>query len=245
MSEKPIERLNYFNGQRLEADDLRLEQEYHVRIQRWLSKSLFSPGVADGFEVSPTEAGKKVVVKPGLALDDLGRAIILVNPIELQPQGRYLCVRYAERKEGVQGGECKVKVNGAGNEQLARWGGPGRITSEPDFFWRRDPPLADDRELIIAELILNANCTVDKVESGARKQAVATPLARVRPVSLEGEKDIDRHNSKVIRFHVAHARATRVTLHLQASRFSTLHYTEMPRHNHNSVANEAIHTYHW
>ncbi len=40
MNEKPIERLQYYNGQRLEADDLKLEQEYHIRVRRWLNKSL-------------------------------------------------------------------------------------------------------------------------------------------------------------------------------------------------------------
>jgi hypothetical protein len=42
MNEKPIERMNYFNGQRLEADDFQVEQEYHVRVRRWLNKSLYS-----------------------------------------------------------------------------------------------------------------------------------------------------------------------------------------------------------
>src|SRR5438094_368397 len=44
MSEKPLERLNYYNGQRLEARDLKLEQEYHIRVRRWLNKSLYTSG---------------------------------------------------------------------------------------------------------------------------------------------------------------------------------------------------------
>ena len=239
MSDKPIERLNYFNGQRLEADDLRLEQEYHMRIQRWLMKSLFTPGVADGFDVSKSSRREEGRLMPGLALDDLGRAIILVKPVELPPQGRYLCIRYAERKERVHEGECKVKVNGRGRRTAGALGGAGAHHERAGHSsGARDPPLADTRELIIAELRLKADCTVDKVEIGLRKQAVSTPLARVRPVSLEGEKDIDCRNPKVIRFHVAHARAAAVTLHLRASAFSTLHYTEMPRHNHSSSDEE-------
>jgi len=241
MSEKPIERLSYFNGQRLEADDLRLEQEYHLRIQRLLMKSLFSPGVADGFEVSPIEDGKKVVVLPGVALDDLGRAIILVNPIELVPQGRYLCLRYAERKERVQGGECKVKVNGPGTEQQARWGGPGRITSEPDLFWRQAPPLADRRELVIAELTLKEDCTVDKVDSEPRHRAVPAPLASVRPISLEGEKDIDKDNPKIIRFFIKNRRPSSVTLYLKATIFSTLYYREVGSHTHTPSVSGGTH----
>ena len=37
MSEKPLDRLNYYNGQRLEAKDLRLEQEYMIRTRRWIN----------------------------------------------------------------------------------------------------------------------------------------------------------------------------------------------------------------
>jgi len=40
MTEKVLERLNYYNGQRLEASDLKVEQEYHIRVRRWLNKSL-------------------------------------------------------------------------------------------------------------------------------------------------------------------------------------------------------------
>ena len=241
MSEDPIERLNYFNGQRLEAEDLRLEQRYHLRIQRWLSKSLFSPGVADGFEVYAADLetpagtsvkGGKVIVAPGLALDDLGQAIILVNPVELLPQARFLCVRYRERRERVQDGSCVV--NTGGRTELAHWGGAERITSEPEFLWRRDPPLADARELIIAELALGPACTVERVLSGPRKLALAASMARVRVLSFEGEKDIDKDNSKVIRFHIARRRPTSVVLHLRSARFSSLHYTEMGEHNHNA-----------
>ena len=113
MSERPIERLNYFNGQRLEAEDLRLEQEYHINIQRWLMKTLFSPGVARGFEIHVLDGGTRIRLDPGLALDDLGRAIILVAPVELTPHARLLCIRYAERKERQQEGSCAV--NGIGD----------------------------------------------------------------------------------------------------------------------------------
>ena len=85
MSEKPLERLNYFNGQRLEAGDLRLEQEYHIRVRRWLNKSLYSAGIGRGLEVRaiPPDPVKqdppRVGVSLGLAIDDDGREIILLE----------------------------------------------------------------------------------------------------------------------------------------------------------------------
>jgi hypothetical protein len=235
MSENPIERLNYFNGQRLEADDLRLEQEYHIRIQRWLSKSLFSAGIADGLEVSAiedplTKKKNKVRVTPGLALDDLGRAIILVRSVELIPQARFLCVRYAEHKERVQEGQCVVR--GAAPETVAHVAGPERIVSDAELTWRTAPPLHDTRELVIAELALNADCTVAGVLSGPRHFAVASQVSRVRSFALEGEKNIDQHNPKRVYFHIRGRRPEAVILYVRAESFSTLFYTELPRHDH-------------
>lgn len=209
-SERPIARLNYFNGQRLEADDLRLEQEYHLRIQRWLSRSLFSAGVADGYDVHPIEGGKRVLVTPGLALDDLGRAIILVQAVELVPQARYLCVRYTERRDA---GGCSRE--------------PERILSEPEFLWRREVPADERRELVIAALKLDATCAVQKIESGPRLTAVTKPVTRVRALSFAGEKDIDARNPKVLTFHIRNRRPSSVTLHFSARDFSTLHYSEI------------------
>jgi hypothetical protein len=226
MSQKPIERLNYFNGQRLEADDLRLEQDYHIQVQRWLMKTLFRPGVAKGFDVHILPGGKKIRLDPGLALDDLGRAIILVAPVELTPQARLLCMRYAERKERQQEGNCAVNING-GATVPASWGGPERILSQPDIFWRADPPARDTRELIIAELEIDASCTVKKVASGPRLHASPLPVQQVRQLSFEGEKDIDANNAKVITFYIRGPRPNAVTLYLRAKQFSTLHYSEM------------------
>jgi hypothetical protein len=228
MSENAIERLNYFNGQRLEAGDLRLEQEYHIQVQRWLMKTLFSPGVARGLGVKVLDGGKKVRLEPGLALDDLGRAIILVAPVELTPQARLLCIRYAERKERPQpAAGCAANVEG-GATVPARWGGgPERILSQPDIFWRADPPMHDTRELIVAELLLKSDCSVEKVVAGARHRASPLPVQQVHQISFEGEKDIAKGDKKVIHFFIRGGRPNAVTLYLRATEFSQLHYSEM------------------
>lgn len=225
MSERPLERLHYFDGQRLEAEDLRLEQEFHLRLQRWLSRSLFSPGVADGLDVLPIDSGNRVEVSPGLALDDHGRAIILVQPVQLIPQAQHLCVRYREHKDSFEEAGCTVRSPHATTE--AHWEGRRRIVSEPDFFWRRELPLDETRELVIATLRLDATGVVEAVESGPRLTAAPKPLAQVRALSLEGEKDIDEKNPLVVTFHVRHRRPSAVTLHFSALDFSTLHYSEV------------------
>ena len=75
MSEKPIERINYFNGQRLQAGDFRLEQEYHMRVRRWLNRALYTPGIAMGLEVYPVPNAPRVRVSPGLAIDASSRRL--------------------------------------------------------------------------------------------------------------------------------------------------------------------------
>jgi hypothetical protein len=48
MNEKPLERLNYFNGQRLQAGDFKLEQDYHMRVRRWLNPLALHARHCDG-----------------------------------------------------------------------------------------------------------------------------------------------------------------------------------------------------
>ena len=95
-SDPVLERLNYFNGQRLTANDLRTEQGHHVGMRRVLNRSLYSAGIVVGLEVEKAPEDKKdptwkhkVIVRRGLAFDHLGREIfvpedvlVLVGPDE-------------------------------------------------------------------------------------------------------------------------------------------------------------------
>src|SRR6476646_8079085 len=142
MNEKPIERLNYYNGQRLEADDLKLEQEYHIRVRRWLNKSLFSAGIAEGLEVYQDSANpQKVIITPGLALDAVGREIILLEEQRIQVIGRpnnttgqldgnYLFIQYREETGSEESDGCVPRTNGQQSAQIP-WGGPSRVRAAP------------------------------------------------------------------------------------------------------------------
>ena len=68
------ERVNFFEGQLLGPDDLRAEQDYHRRM-RYLHNRLHGWGIAQGFAVEAD--GGDVVVGPGVAIDSLGREIVL------------------------------------------------------------------------------------------------------------------------------------------------------------------------
>ena len=78
-STRYLERVEFFNGERLFAADLQTLEEFQ-REMRWLhNKSLHQPGVASGFAVSGEKGDRQVLVQPGYALDSDGREIVLTE----------------------------------------------------------------------------------------------------------------------------------------------------------------------
>jgi len=70
-------RNNYFYGKLLNVSDFELEQNYFNR-KRWLLNRLsLGAGVVCGLAVAPTLDGKSLRLGPGLAIDPLGREIIV------------------------------------------------------------------------------------------------------------------------------------------------------------------------
>ena len=70
-------RNNFFYGKLMGVQQFQLEQAYFLR-QRWLLNRLgLGSGVLCGLEVVPTEDGQKLWLRPGVALDGLGREILV------------------------------------------------------------------------------------------------------------------------------------------------------------------------
>jgi len=70
-------RNRYFYGKMLDAHHFKLEQDY-VNQMRWLMNRLsLGTGVLCGLEVSVDPDGKEARIKPGVAVDGLGREIIV------------------------------------------------------------------------------------------------------------------------------------------------------------------------
>ena len=79
-----IERLQFFNGQRLFASDLQGLEAFN-REMRWLhNKSLHQPGIGNGFAVTGKKGERQVQVDPGYAIDIEGREIVLTQT-QLEP----------------------------------------------------------------------------------------------------------------------------------------------------------------
>ena len=206
MNEKPLERLNYYNGQRLEASDFKTEQDYHIRTKRWLNKSLYSAGIARGLEVRAVPGAPSVVVSPGLALDSDGprdhsagrrplvEVISYAGTDESTVVGNYLVIEYAEETIAYEKGGCAVRAEGtSANKSTTNWGGPSRIQAQVKFSWVPFVPHPGSNQIVLARVELNApNCAVKCIRSiaGARRYIGAASAATVRQYALEGEREV-------------------------------------------------------
>jgi hypothetical protein len=241
-NQAPLERLNYYNGQRLQAGDFRLEQDYHIRVRRMLNSSLHTYGIAAGLEVFVKEGDPHtLVITPGLALDAEGREIILMEPEEILAMGipsetegvvfgNYLTIRYHEMAVSHQGQECAA--GGNGKKHKIAWGGPARVRAEPQIEWQNSWPDETSGRVVLAQIELDENCAVRDIRLGVRRYVGLSQPARSLAYALEGEKDIDANNSKVLYFHIRGGRPEAVTLYLRGAQFSGLYYSEMGEHSH-------------
>ena len=288
LPEDPLDRLNYFNSQRLEAVDFKLEQAYHMRVRRWLNRTLYSAGIGAGLEVTADPVDQHaVLVSPGLALDWLGRETILLNPRKVMvcgtPRradgvtfGNYLVIAYREEKVAPQSDGCRVQgvydsgrdacgcqrsahaTNschggcgcgscqtgkgcqcGGGASETYAWGAPSRIRSEPLLMFQDTWPYESSGKILLAQVEMDAQCRVIGVKSGMRRYASASKPPTTIPISLEGEKDIDKDNPKILRFHVDGGYPDTALLYLQGFPFSSLYYTELGSHTHAITATTA------
>lgn len=235
MNEKPLERLNYYNGQRLQAADLKLEQDYHIRVRRWLNRSLYSAGIAEGLAVYAIKDQPRVRVTPGLAIDHLGREIILLEEAVIDVVdgfhggGPYLTIRYREEVSGT--GEASCNSNGHGERPA--WSGPARILAEPVLELSTGVPNEASGRIPLAALRLTSKCDkIDAVDAGVRRYIGEGSANKVKQYALEGVRDIDGDNPGIILFHVRGRQPTSVTLFMQSQQFPTLHYTELGSHTH-------------
>lgn len=258
MNEKPLDRLNYYNGQRLEAADLKLEQQYHIRVRRWLNKSLYTTGIASGLAVDPDPANPmQVIVRPGMALDSEGREVILPDEVSIPVVGKpssqagvvdgnYLTIQYNEQVTEERQGGCAVhtaKKNGCGcgngksnskanGKSNLAWNGPAFLRAQPILGFTDYLPGDTSGKIVLAQIELDATCKVVSVHKEVRRYVGAASAAKVHQFALEGARDFDSKNPQRIYFHIRGRQPNAVTLYLRAERFSTLYYTELGKHSH-------------
>jgi hypothetical protein len=147
-------RNRYFYGKLLDADHLELEQRYFLEMGRLINRLTLGTGVLCGLRVG--ERDGKVVVTPGVAVDGLGREIVVteritVDPWELEredqdddgsiPSRLVLCLAYHEceaEPAPVLVADCEIRedcVPGVIRERYqlramdaGEWSDPGHLT---------------------------------------------------------------------------------------------------------------------
>ena len=153
-----LERMQFFNGERLLASDLQGIEAFN-REMRWLhNRSLHQPGVGSGFAVVGQKGDRQVTIAPGYAVDADGREIILteITTLAIPPvadNGFGGSVFYDLTVSYPNDADLTASETRAG---ICRTGGVVRLREEPVLCWirlsddpvRRQPVDARQRERI-------------------------------------------------------------------------------------------------
>lgn len=124
-------RLNYYTGQLLNADDFKDEQMYHVDKLRSHNRNLHTWGIARGLNVEKIGT-KNVTISLGMAIDGLGRQIVLdelreIDLTQSTASSLYLTISYNEDQTDFREGEGDKAYTRIGEECVIEYD-----TNEPD-----------------------------------------------------------------------------------------------------------------
>lgn len=185
-----LRRPDFFDGQRLTADDLGDVLAFHQEL-RWLhNRSLHNWGIVFGFAVQGAREDRKVTVAPGFALDRDGREIILTETVEIavpavagdgqgNPKDYYLTASYATDEDldaETRAGTCDTA-------------GAVRRDEEPVIAWK-DPSSQSYRhgyDVILASVQIQACKLYRDVNDSARRDALPAPQPYVASGMTSGD----------------------------------------------------------
>ena len=172
-------RVIFFDGQRLEADDLNGAAD-QMRQLRWLhNRSLHGWGIGLGFDAIGNAGDRRVTVRPGYAIDCLGRELVLTDPATLavparsgndagQPVAFALVAAYPDESRLVA-----VQTRAADCGGTA---GAVRLRERAAVYWR-EPPVTTGIEILLATATVQ-NCQLAlplAVDQARRARALTTP----------------------------------------------------------------------
>jgi hypothetical protein len=234
-------RNNYFYGKLMDAFHFEMEQFYFNR-KRWLLNRLgLGSGVLCGLDVVPTDDGH-VVVKPGVAIDALGREIIVPveshpidptqltdecgRPVEAAGDSLWICLAYHECPSElvpVLVGDCDVMEDCAPSTTCERY--RVLVRDEVDETSLPGCPLDGSLEIAAGQLTLESYEQLVALVSQACPAVdglVCVPLARIDLV--DNELDIHPEIRQVV---VSNERLFDLLLCLTEEGGST--HTELPQ----------------
>ena len=173
-----LDRVAFFDGQRLAADDLN-DAAAVQRALRWLhNRSLHGWGVGLGFAVSGIKGDRQVQIGPGYAIDCLGREIILAEattkPVPARageakgaPVRFYLVAAYPDDADLTvlerRAGECGTD-------------GATRLRYQAALYWKAqgEQAVADGMEIVLAQAMVQ-NCALAAPLSLEQRRSARPP----------------------------------------------------------------------
>ena len=148
-----LQRVNYFAGSLLSADDFTAEQDYFRNKTHRRNRALHGAGVVTGLHVTLKRTGSKaqIVIAPGLAFNARGEEIEVSTPtaLPLPAQGKSLLVllHYAEKP-------CRP-VPAPATDPQADADEPARFSRITETFTATLAPKADESGVTLARLKLS------------------------------------------------------------------------------------------
>lgn len=111
---KRFKRVNYYDGQIMQAEDLLAEQEYFQSKLRLHNRVAIGAGIIEGLAVWQKET--KLIIEPGIALDCLGRELVLAEPVEItiEPDDKndsFVLMEYLETETDPSPSVCPDQVD--------------------------------------------------------------------------------------------------------------------------------------
>ncbi len=211
-----IERLKFFNGQQLTANDLAALQRAQREL-RWLhNRSVHGWGIGIGLAVTGEAGGSAVMVEQGYAVDCLGREIILTKqrtvtvPSVAKDTTYFLVAGYqpdeeqkvAERRPGVCAPDGTV-----------------RLSEEPRIEWKTADQLNEGEDIVLAQAQI-MNCQLSRPLSLAPRR-YARPASQ--PYIAAGQTTNDE-KTKWDRLEEGDDRVITRQVDTSAARFRTIPY---------------------
>lgn len=162
-----IKRLHYFDHQFLVEPDFTDEQKYHLEMRRRLNRVLHTFGIAEGLQVVK-KTNKIVTVRPGVAIDQLGREMVIEADRDVPLDAittavpAFITIAYAEQL----------------SDPSTATGAPGdtRFTEAPILQAVTTPPPTDGSVIRLARIDLTTGGNVpgnpnDAFDGGVRQAA--------------------------------------------------------------------------
>ncbi len=183
-------RVNYFNGQLLDAADFKVEQKYGRSLLQQSHSNLYGRGIARGLDVQWFPESGNLAVTQGLALDGRGRMIVLLDNVEVQlpliqgggSQQRFLVIRYREIQTDYREFE--------GTEALRQVAGNTRIEESADLDLLAEEPRDGTLEILLARLTFQNKKLVDVDVSGRSYTRLAAGDLQAKSITFLTVEDL-------------------------------------------------------